>query len=199
MSHGQSPFLIDSTPVSTTRFELLPEAVRRTCKKALGLQNGPIRIYAYASGNGFQYYAIFADGMKGDESYDGSVLELHGSECDDMDLEGMLLTHIPKDGYPWAPPEVRLLGDSGPSEGTPPNRVPVLRSAGEEKLFREFIRDAIQRDVKAYGGEAPYKQQACRQSVFAGLSQVGYVIVLQELKAYCNGSGYNTPPGTEKH
>lgn len=192
--HAQSPFHIDTAPVSTTRFELLPQAVKQMCKKALGLQDGTPRVYAHASSKEYEYYAIFDESMKDDEYYGGSVLEIHGTTCRGMDLEGLLGTRVPRNGYHGASPEVRLLGSDGPLEGTLPNRVWVFRSRGEEKLFREFVRDAIRRDVIAHGGDKPFRSQACKPSDEAQLLQAVYPIVLQELKAYCASSPGDSKP-----
>lgn len=185
VSHAQSPFLIDTVPVSTSRFEMLPQAVRRTCKKAFGYQPGTLRVYAHVSSKDYEYYAVLDESMKEDESYSGSVLEIHTSTCRVMDLDGLLGTCVPGNGYHGASPEVRLLGANGPFEGELPNRVWVFRSVGEENLFREFVRDAIRRDAVAHGGDKPFRSQACKPGGDAVLQNASYPVVLQEFKAYC--------------
>jgi len=156
-SYSQSPFLIDSVVGPSAHFEVLPQTVKQTCKKALGLQMGVLRVYAHVRSGEFEYYAVFDEGLKDDEYYGGSILEVHGSACAGSDLEGILA-----------------------------NQVRAFRPLEDDVVFRKFVRDAIQRDVKAHGGDAQYRPEACKQSVEARLQQAGYAIVHQELKAYCD-------------
>ena len=185
-SGAQSPFLIDTVAVSSSHFELLPQAIKQVCMKALTLQKGPLIVHAHVKGGGGEYYAVWDDSSNNDEYYGGSILEIRGGACKGYDLEKVLATHTPRSGYRGISHEVGFPGDDAPIEGKPPNQVWVFRSAEEENLFREFVRDAIRRDVKAHGGDIPYRLQACKPSVETNLSQAGYVVVLQELKAYCS-------------
>jgi hypothetical protein len=102
-----------------------------------------------------------------------------------MDLDCVLSLRPPRTGYKGVSSTVRLRDDAETFEGYPPNRHVVFMSIGEENLFRQFVRDAIQRDVKAHGGDKSFRSQACIHSV---LLQADYPIVLQELKAYCASS-----------
>jgi hypothetical protein len=185
-SYPQSPFLVDTVAVSSSHFEVLPQAIKQVCKKVLTLQKGPLIVYAHIKGAEYDYYAVWDESSNRDEYYEGSILEIRGGLCKGYDLEPLLATHVPRNGYRGGSHEAGLPGDDAPIEGTPPNQVWVFKSAEEEDLFRQLVRDAIQRDAKAHGGDIPYRLQACKPSVEANLSQAGYVVVLQELKAYCS-------------
>jgi hypothetical protein len=66
----------------------------------------------------------------------------------------------------------------------PSNGRTVLRFAHEEAVIRGLVRDAIQRCIKAYGGEAPFRNKVCSTVVIE--NTFDFPIVQQELKAYCS-------------
>jgi hypothetical protein len=96
------------------------------------------------------------------------------------------MTVPPRNGYRVTASDDRLPGDESPTEAIPPAAyIPVFRSAKEEFLLRAFIKDAIQRAIKAYNSETIFRSQACPPKLAAQFGDGGYPIVMEELKAYC--------------
>ena len=180
-----NPFFEGAGATANTHYEVLPQAVKQLCKKELSGWKDPFTVYAHVKSAEFEYYAVWGSGSE-DEYDRASALEIHGNVCRAADLEQVLGAQPPRNGYRGATSVAKLPWNDSPFEGTPPNRVTVFRSVEEEMLFRKFVRDAIQRDVKAHGGDKLYKQEACKESVESELQGAGYVVVLEELKAYCS-------------
>ena len=182
----ENPFFEELGGVTNTHYEVLPQAVKQLCKRELNGWKNPFTVYAHIKSGEYEYYAVWEDSITEDEYDRARALEIHGNVCRGSDLEQVLAAQPPRNGYHGETSVVKLPWDDSPTEDTALVRLTVFRSVKEESLFREFIRDAIQRGVKAYGGNEPFRSQVCKSKVEADISQAGYVIVLQELKAYCS-------------
>jgi hypothetical protein len=126
-------------------------------------------------------------GVGPDQSGDslGAALEVSDSKCSDGDSLQMLSGFVPSGGYGagQAPPGL-------PGEGA--KRVCdrplgpchyVLRSAKEETILRDLVKDALVRATRAWGGAGVFKQVACKPSVQAGNSSTP--VVQEELARFC--------------
>lgn len=172
-------------------YEPLPQSVKRLCKLEL-IESDPFRVFAYIESGAYRYYAVW--GQSTDEYDRARALEIRGNICTVHDLENVLGVYTPKQGYHDKSLAAQLPWDDGPYEGVPPDRHRVFSSVEEEDLLRQFVRDAIRRGVKAYGGDENFSAQACKSSVEDFLTQAGYPIVLQELKKYCASSPAGRKP-----
>jgi len=180
-------FLIGVNPPNA-HYDVLPKVIEDVCKRELGkYETDPFLVYAHIKVGNYEYFAEWGTNTRRDlDQYDqATLLTIHGDKCKASDLDDTLLAVPPQKGYSGDSSGVRLPGPDSPLEGSPPNRSYVFRSSQEEVLLRDFVRDAIRHAVKAYGGDAPFRAAACTAKVEAQLSDSGYVIVLQELKAYC--------------
>ncbi len=92
----------------------------------------------------------------------------------------------PKNGYHAPASKEALPWFDSPNECINGQCHLVFRSFNEEQLMRNFVKDAIQRAITAYGGDTAFRSQACKPKEDKELSDSGYTVVLQELKAYCS-------------
>jgi len=187
-AQGNPIFEIGSNP-AIAHYDVLPTPIKNICTEALSSvgQTNPLSLYAYIRGGNSEYFAVWGNTPPGVEDNGfATLLSVHGNQCRASDLEIVLITVPPKDGYHGTTSsELELPGPDSPFVGVPPNRDYVFRSAREEHLTRDFIKDAIRRAVKAYGGNAQFRRAACKPQVEADLSQIAYIIPRYELKAYC--------------
>lgn len=155
-------FLIGAGP-HEAHYEVLPPSIKETCKGRLGNDEiDPFTVYAHIRTSNYEYYVEWGDVRPGHEEYDrASLLMIHENKCINLDLE-TTLGMIPANG------------------GYSPT------AAQEKQLVRPLIKDAIKRAIIVYGGDAAFRVQACNSQVEKELSNAGYVIVRQELKAYCS-------------
>jgi hypothetical protein len=187
-SHAQcNPIFLVCADSPNPHYDVLPRTVRNMCRRGLSNYKDPFQVFAYLRIGDNEYYAEWGYITRRDlEEYDrASLLMIHGNVCKVWDIEDTLVAVPPQKGYSGTASEDGLPGPGSPTENTPLVRYTVFRSAKEENLFREFVRDAIQRAIKAYGGVTPFKAKACSPKVETQLSDYGYPIVLQELKNYC--------------
>jgi hypothetical protein len=185
-----NPILMIGSVSPKSRYEVLPQEVRNKCKRVIERNaTDPFTVFAHITSGNYEYYAEWGNSKRrGDDDEDGaSILMIHGSECKESDLQRALMTVPPRNGYRGTTSDDRLPGDDSPTEAIPPAaHIPVFRSAKEESLLRAFVRDAIQRAIKAYNSETVFKAQACPPKLAAQFGDGGYTIVMQELKAYCS-------------
>jgi len=146
----------------------------------------PFSVFARVMSGNSEFFAVWGN-MKPSVEDNGyaTLLSIRANKCRSSDLEIVLITVPPKNGYDGAASNIALPGPGSPLVGVPPDCKYVFRSAEEERLTRDFVKDAIARAIKAYGGDAPFKKAACTPDVDASLSQMGYIVVEKELEAYC--------------
>jgi hypothetical protein len=183
-----NPILMIGTNRPNSHYEVLPQDVRSKCTRAIGpYKTDPFVVYAHIRKSSYEYYAEWGTNKnRKDDEYDqgATLLEIHGRECKSWELEGTLMAVPPRNGYHGSTSEARLPGDDSPTEDSPLVRHFVFRSAEEESLLREFIRDTIYRAIKTYGGDTPFRAVACKPQ--EELTDSGFIVVLQELKSYCS-------------
>jgi hypothetical protein len=170
-------------------YEILPQDIKNKCIRAIGpYKTDPFEVFAHIKNDNYEYYAEWGTNKnQKDDEYDqgATLLEIHGSECKAWDIDSTLMAIPPRNGYHGSNSETRLPGPTSPTENTPLVRNYVFRSAEEESLLRSFIKDAIQRAIKAYNSEKLFRIHACPPKLAAEFGDGGYPIVMQELKAYC--------------
>jgi hypothetical protein len=185
-----NPILMIGSVSPKSRYEVLPQDVRNKCTRAIGpYKTDPFVVYAHIKNNSYEYYAEWGTNKnQKDDEYDqgATLLEIHGSECKAWDIDGTLMALPPRNGYHGSNSETRLPGPTSPTQDSPFVRNYVFRSVEEELLLREFVRDTINRAIKTYGGETPFRSVACKAEVEKELTDAGYIIVRQELMAYCS-------------
>ena len=155
-------FLIGTSP-HEAHYEVLPPSIKETCKGRLGNDEiDPFTVYAHIKTSNYEYYVEWGDVRRGHEEYDrASLLMIHENKCKNLDLETTLGMIPANGGY-------------------------SATAAQEEQLVRPLIKDAIKRAITAYGGDAPFRALACKPEEEKVLSEAGFVIVRQELRAYCS-------------
>jgi hypothetical protein len=183
---GLNPVLMMSYDPSKVKYEAFPDASKVACAKELSGESSR-RIYARIKSGESEYLANMGFWHTNAEEYNnGELIRIQGNKCKLFDIGGALMALPPKNGYHPAPSKIELPWFDSPNECTNGQCHLVFRSANEELLLRSFVKDAIQRAITAYGGDAPFRTQACKPKEEKELSDDGYIIVLQELKAYCS-------------
>ena len=181
---GWNPVLLMEYNPSTVKYDQFPLSLKPMCEKYLADENNTI--YAQIKLGGAEYIANMGDWHSNVEEYDNGELILVGDgTCQSSELEWTLMSLPPKNGYHVAESKETFPGRDSPRECVPGQCHPVFRSANEEVALRNFVRDSIQRSIKAYGGDVLFRQLGCKSEVNAELLDSGYIIVLQELKAFC--------------
>ena len=177
----------------TTRdkYERFSGAYKSLCAKEIsGLsEEHNSTIYAHIRSGGADYFAIMGDYSSNVEEYNvGEIVDIQGNKCQILDIEATLSTVPPKNRYRAAAFKETFPGPSSPEECVPEPRQChyVFRSANEELLLRNFVKDAIQRAITSSGGDAPFRAQACKPEEEKALLDDGFVLVLQEIKNYCS-------------
>jgi hypothetical protein len=170
----------DSTKVN---YEPIPAVLRRTCR---GYEVGRFWTFAHFEKEGRAYYVVQGVWPRQDGDSLGRVEEIDGSKCKGEDSTWMLSGFLPSTGYLEHKPLAGL-------PGLDANRICdqavlgschyLLRSAAEEEVLRALVDDGIKRGIRAWGGDAPFKQAACISSVLKGNPSTP--IVQQELERYC--------------
>ena len=165
-------------------YDAMPAPIRRICPD---FQEGTFWTYAHTQRGPTEYFVVM--GVSPDQSGDslGAALQVRDSKCQGGDSLQMLSAFVPSGGYGAGrtPPGL-------PGEGAKRvcERIPfgpchyVLRSAEEESILRELVKDALIRAERAWGGSGLFKQQACKPS---HLKEIPYMpIVQEELARFCS-------------
>ena len=180
-----NPVLLIEYDPSKVKYEQFPLNSNAMCAKYLADESN--MIYAHIILGNSKYLANMGIWHSNVEEYDsGELILVYGDKCQSFDLEWTLMALPPKDGYQATESKETFPGRDSPQECVQGQCHPVFRSANEELLLRNFVKDAIQRAIKAYGSDALFRAQACKPEEEKELSDSGYVIVLQELRTYCS-------------
>jgi hypothetical protein len=158
-----NPVLLMNFGIDASRvgYERLPTALGTICARALNGQRNNM-IFARVRSGETEYIASMGYFDSTIEEYNsGEILEVRGNKCKTLDLEATL-SIVPANGRYSA------------------------TAAQEKQLVRPLIKDAIRRAAAAFGGDLPFRAQACKPEEEKVLSEAGFVIVRRELKAYCS-------------
>ena len=165
-------------------YDPMPASIRRICPD---FNQGTFWTYAHIQRGPTEYFVVM--GVGPDQSGDslGGALEVTGSRCSDGDSLQMLSGFVPVGGYGAGrtPPGLPGGGAKRICERSPfgPCHY-VLRSAEEEMILRDLVKDALVRATRAWGSAGVFRQQACKPS---HLEKIPYTpIVREELARFCS-------------
>jgi len=116
----------------------------------------------------------------------GNAFKITGSKCEAEEAyPNMTVGVVPPGGYGKSSGNVLNLPGAGAKAicDRMGNCYYLFRSAAEEDLFRSLIQDAIARGIRAWGGQAKFRKEACTTEEIDGLSQIP--ILAQELSNFC--------------
>ena len=169
---------------SSVNYDQIPPEVKQLCPH---FNDGHFWVYAHFRAENGDYYIVM--GIRPDQDSDslGVALWIEGSKCRGIDSNWML-SGRPKKEYGKAGSLGGLPGLDAPRicpHGPAGDCYYDLQSADNERILRGLTGDAIQRAIKAYGGEAQFKKYACSPSE---LSESDAPIVQQELQKFCSSS-----------
>ena len=108
-----------------------------------------------------------------------------GGTCHGEDSKWMLSGLVPVGGYPTPSPPVGLPGLGAPSvcdRGPTGDCHYLLRSAAEEALLRDLVRDALERGIRAWGSAVAFRKAVCRPEV---VGDDLYPVLNQEVSRFC--------------
>jgi len=177
------PIIGVSYDYTKVHYDPMPVSVRQICRD---YDKGTFWTYAHAKRESEDYYVVMGvrPGQTGDSF--GAAVVVVGSDCADQDSLWMLSGIVPAGGYSPKAEYVGLPGlDAKEVCDQMANCHYVLRSAAEEAILRDLVRDGISRAVKAWGGADRFKKEACKPSVLTGHSDTP--IVQDELTKFCIG------------
>jgi hypothetical protein len=174
---------------SKVKYEEFPVQFKLTCAKLLAHETNKM-IYARVRLGDSEYLAERGNISDPEEEAMniGDIIWIRGNSCQPLGIDLTLSSLPPKNGYRAAASKDTFPNQDSPNECVPGQCHYVFRSAQEEELLHNFVRDAIQRAIKAYGGDSSFRAHACKPEEEKELSEAGYVIVLQELRAYCSNA-----------
>jgi hypothetical protein len=169
------------------KYERFSGAYKSLCAKELSGEHDST-IYAHIRSGGAEYFAVMGYfNSSTDEYNEGEILEIQGNKCQQLDLGWTLMSRPPRNGYSNGAYKETFPGNDSPRECSASVEChPVFRSANEELLLGNFVKDAIQRAVASSGGDAPFRAQACKPEEEKALLDTGFIVVLQEIKNYCS-------------
>jgi len=165
-------------------YDAIPASIRRICPD---FEQGTFWTYARIQRGPTEYFVVM--GVRPDQSGDslGAALEVRDSKCQGGDSTQMLSGFVPSSGYGSGrtPPGLPGVGAKRVCERSAfgPCHY-VLRSAEEEAILRDLVKDALMRAERAWGGAGVFRQQVCNPSVQAANSSTP--IVQEELARFCS-------------
>lgn len=176
--------------VNKVRYDTLSSSLYTLCAKKLYPGIPPIYILAHIEAGGYDFYAeknFLKPGIS-DNGF-GAILQISGKECHVLDLDWTLSGAPPAKGYS----NTESNKDTFPGVGAERHCVfgecyYELRSAKEESILKQLVKDAIQRGIRAYGGGEIFRKKVCIAEVQSDLRDSRYVIVLHELESYCSAA-----------
>jgi len=183
-----NPVLLMEYDPSKVRYGQFPASFEHACAKLFNQETNQM-IYAEVQVGDSVYLAEmghYSDAERENSFNIGDIIWVQGNKCQPLGIDLTLSALPPKSGYRAATANQTFPGPDSPHECVPGQCHYVLRSADEEHILRGFVKDAIQRAITAYGGDASFRAQACKPEEEEELSEAGYIIVLQELRAYCS-------------
>jgi len=177
----QDPIFGISYSYTKVHYENMPTSIRHVCPN---YEKGTFWTFAHVQRNSRDYYVVMgvAPGQDGDSL--GAALVVEGSDCTASDSTWMLSGYVPSGGYRAGESSGELPGLGAPKVCADPDSCHyVLRSAEEEGLLRDLVRDALSRGVQAWG-EDRFRKEACTPSIQQANSSTP--IIQQELTKFCN-------------
>jgi hypothetical protein len=175
---------------SLVKYEQVPSSLKKVCQ---GFSDpGEVTwLYSHHRQGNSEYFIVMSTFRNQDGDSFGSAIWIQGDKCQIDESKWVLSGVIPENGFSESPASESLPGLDSPvpsvcnsNPSAPCNY--TLRSARQEQILRGLVNDAIQRAIKAYGGDAEFRKTACTPKVLE--NQVGFPIVQLELQAYCQNS-----------
>jgi len=161
-------------------YEPMPVSVRHICPS---YEKGTFWTYAHVKRGSVDYFVVMGirPGQDGDSF--GAAVAVEGTDCEQEDSLRMLSGFVPQGGYGQGQKEIALPGLDASEVCDQGECHYVFRSAAEEGLLRDLVRDALTRGAKAWGDAERFKSEVCKPSVQEANKRTP--IVLEELKEFC--------------
>ena len=181
---------------SVVKYEEVPVSFVRQCHDQ-HYKKDNLRLFAHVRTKQSDFYVVmFASVIYADEvpvgagDVFGSAIWVKGANCRDVEATWVLSGVPPKNGYNDANVDEKMPGVDVPTPKACNNLSQdelcnyTLRSAHEEAILRDLVKDGIQRAIKAFGGAVPFGRKACSPDIISGNSNSP--IVQQELQKFCS-------------
>jgi len=163
-------------------YDPVPSSILQLCRTS---GPGQYWIYADVQRNGRDYLVVSGIPQHQDGDLFGSALQVANGHCDAEDSTWMLSGSIPPGGY----------ADRQVSAGLPGLKAPescdnfgncrfTLRSHEEEEILRALLQDALERGIRAWGGESRFAARACAPNLM--LSNSSTPVLQSTLKKFCD-------------
>ena len=171
------------------KYEQVPLSFKKQCPDFFNDKKESVWLYAHLKYGKSDYYIVMSTSPDQDGDSFGTAVWFDGSKCRMDEAKWTLSGVIPRDGYKGTGDLEKMPGLDMPTPSAC-NSDPsapcyyTLQSARQQEILSSLIRDAIQRAIKAYGGDAPFRKKACTTKVLN--DNLSYPIVKRELQAYCS-------------
>jgi hypothetical protein len=162
-------------------YEPVPGSLRQVCPD---FKEATFWAFAHVQRKTVDYFIVMGirPGQDGDSL--GAAIAVEGSKCTKEDSTWMLSGLIPKGGYGAQKSETTPLPGLKGEVCNQGECYYVIKSAEEEALLRDLVRDGLTRAAKAWGGLEQFKKEACRPATLQGNSNTP--VVQLELTNFCN-------------
>ena len=169
------------------RYQATPRAVLSLCHLS---RDRVYWTFAHVRKGGAEYFVEMVIPHEGEDNegrgdvFGGAVVVSSGT-CHGEDSKWMLSGLVPVGGYPTPSKPVSLPGLGAPSvcdRGPTGDCHYLLRSAAEEALLRDLVRDALDRGIQAWGSAAAFRKAVCRPKV---VGDDFYPVLNQEVSRFC--------------
>jgi hypothetical protein len=182
-SRLEDPIFGISYSYAKVHYEQMPTSLRHICPN---FELGTFWTFARVRKGEKEYFVVMGvrPGQDGDSL--GVALVVEGSDCTGEDSTQMLSGFVPSGGYTTGRSSGELPGLGAPEvcDGPAGPCHYILRSAEEEDLLRELVRDALTRGALAWGGTDRFKGEVCKLSVQK--DNASTPVVQEELVRFCN-------------
>jgi hypothetical protein len=180
----QDPMFGLSYDYTKINYEQFPQSVGRLCRGLV--KGGTYWIFAHTQRKSGDYYVVMGVVPKQSGDSLGIALWVRDSECDGEDSLWMQSGFPPAEGYTSIPYSGELPGLDARKDCNRGDCRYVFRSAEEEAILRDLVRDGISRGVQALGRER-FRKEACQTSELKETNS-STPIVQKELTEFCLNS-----------
>jgi len=168
-------------------YPVMPARIRQVCKNF----NDPYNwVFAHVKKYGADYYIVMSWNPNQDSDSLGAAVRIAGNACEEDAASNMFTGFVPKGGYiaekSVLPPRLPGVGapwirNDGDTQG---NYHYEFRSAAEEEVFRDLIRDGEAQGERVWGA-ARFKAEACQPENSKDDLDKFVPVYMEELRRYC--------------